>query len=79
MTPRPSTSIHSELGGTQEVAADGKKNAEKVLMAGGGSTWRAVILIIKREREAGTKGRERVVGDEESATRRKYESMSVSK
>jgi hypothetical protein len=62
------------------VATDGKKHAEKILMEGGGSTRRdAIFLIIKTEREAGTRDRERaggVVGGKESVTGRKYESES---
>jgi hypothetical protein len=62
------------------VATDGKKHAEKILMEGGRSTRReAIFLIIKTEREAGTRDRERaggVVGGKESVTGRKYESES---
>ena len=49
-------------------------------MEGGRSTRReAIFLIIKTEREAGTRDRERaggVVGGKESVTGRKYESES---
>ena len=62
------------------MATDGKKHAEKILMEGGRSTRRdAIFLIIKTEREAGTRDRERaggVVGGKESVTGRKYESES---
>jgi hypothetical protein len=62
------------------VATDGKKHAEKILMEGGRSTRRdAIFLIIKTEREAGTRDREiagGVVGGKESVTGRKYESES---
>ncbi len=64
------------------MATDGKKPAEKILMdgPGEGSTKRdATFLIIKTEREAGTRERERaggVVGGKESVKWRKYESGS---